>query len=189
MIITISGLPGAGKTTVAKALAKSLGMQHYSMGDIWGKIAQERGVTVDDLLREAETDPILDRTPDEYQKRLGETEDNFITDGLVSFHFIPQSLKIFLTVDLGTGAERIYHAKKENAHVRADEPEYASVEEARLVVANRIEMNQKRLKRAYGVDFLDKRQYDLVVDTSDQTLEETLGQILGFIKSRQKTNQ
>lgn len=186
MIITISGLPGAGKTTVAKALAKSLGMRHYSMGDIWGKIAQERGVTVDDLLREAETDPVLDRTPDEYQKRLGETEDNFITDGLVSFHFIPQSIKIFLAVRLPVGAERIYHAKKASIGVRADEPEYASVEEAQLVVANRIKMNQKRLKRAYGVDFLDKRQYDLVVDTSDQTLEETLDQILNFLATKRR---
>lgn len=186
MIITISGLPGAGKTTVAKTLAKTLGMRHYSMGDIWAALAKKRGVTVDDLLREAATDPALDAAPDEYQKRLGETEDNFITDGLVSFRFIPQSLKIFLTVDLAIGAERIYRAKKESAEVRADEPEYASVEEARHVVANRIEMNQKRLKRAYGVDFLDKGQYDLVVDTSKQTLEETLNQILNFLAAKRR---
>lgn len=184
MIITISGLPGAGKTTVAKALAQTLGMRHYSMGDIWGKVATERGVTVDDLLREAESNSALDKTPDEYQKRLGETEDNFITDGLLSFHFIPHSIKIFLAVDLPVGAERIYQAKKASTTVRADEPEYTSVEDARQVVANRIEMNRKRLKRAYGVDFRDQHQYDLVVDTTDKTLEQTLQEILNFVKNK-----
>ena len=186
MIITISGLPGAGKTTVAKALAKTLGMRHYSMGDIWAALAKKRGVTVDDLLREAATDPDLDKAPDEYQNRLGETEDNFITDGLVSFHFIPQSIKIFLTVDLAMGAERIYRAKKESAETRADEPEYGSVEEAQKIVQNRITMNRERLKRAYGVDFLDEGQYDLVVDTTHKTLEQTLQEILNFVKSQHK---
>ena len=41
MIITITGLPGSGKTSVAKHLAKHLHIKHYSMGDLFRKIAHK----------------------------------------------------------------------------------------------------------------------------------------------------
>ena len=49
MIITISGKPGAGKTTVGKAVAARLGLEFYSMGDLRGKMASDRGLTIDEL--------------------------------------------------------------------------------------------------------------------------------------------
>ncbi len=39
MIITIAGMPGSGKTTVAKILADKLNLKRYSMGDLRGKMA------------------------------------------------------------------------------------------------------------------------------------------------------
>ena len=50
MIITIAGAPGAGKTSLAKELAKRLGMKFYSAGDILEKIAREKNETIDELL-------------------------------------------------------------------------------------------------------------------------------------------
>ena len=41
MIITISGLPGSGKSTIGKMLAKKLGYKFYSMGDLRGKIEKK----------------------------------------------------------------------------------------------------------------------------------------------------
>ena len=38
---TITGTPGAGKTSVAKVLAKRLGIKFYSAGDILEKMAAE----------------------------------------------------------------------------------------------------------------------------------------------------
>ena len=44
MIITISGWPGSGKTSVGKLLSKKLGYQFYSMGDLRGKVALEKNL-------------------------------------------------------------------------------------------------------------------------------------------------
>ncbi|NCN22588.1 hypothetical protein GW934_03820, partial [Candidatus Falkowbacteria bacterium] len=49
---------------------------------------------------------------DEYQKKLGETEDNFIIEGRTSWYFIPNSLKIYLDVSLEEGAKRIFLSLK-----------------------------------------------------------------------------
>ncbi len=95
MIIVISGSPGSGKSTVGKILAKDLGYKFYSMGDLRGQMAMERGLTIDQLNEIGKTEDWTDRAADEYQKKLGETEDNFVIDSWAGFHFLPQAFKIF----------------------------------------------------------------------------------------------
>ena len=56
MIITISGKPGSGKSTVAKRLAAELGLTHVSAGDFMRDMATERGITVLELSAIAEND-------------------------------------------------------------------------------------------------------------------------------------
>lgn len=56
----------------------------------------KRGMTLAEYNKLGETDPSTDIEVDEYQKKLGETEDNFIIEGRTSWHFIPHSLKFLL---------------------------------------------------------------------------------------------
>jgi cytidylate kinase len=51
---------------------------------------------------------VIDNILDERQKLIGKSEDNFIIDGRLAFHFIPNSIKIFLTVDPIEAAKRIF---------------------------------------------------------------------------------
>lgn len=182
MIITISGLPGAGKTTAVKLLAAHLGYKYYSMGDLRGKMAIEQGLTIDELNEYAESDPTSHTTVDEYQRKLGEREDNFIIDGWMSWYFIPKSFKIFLIINEDEAARRIYEAKK-NDPSRGDEPEYKTALEAKRVITHRVEVNKKQFRDLYGVDFTDPQNYDVVIDTTGQaSAEETVEKILQAIK-------
>ena len=49
MVITISGEPGAGKSTTAKLLAKKLSCKHYSTGDFMRDMAEERKISLLEL--------------------------------------------------------------------------------------------------------------------------------------------
>ncbi|NOZ80100.1 MAG: AAA family ATPase [DPANN group archaeon] len=174
MIITISGTPGAGKSTVADVLAKKLHMKRYSIGDLRGKMAKERGLTIDEFNRIGEKEAFTDRDADAYQKRLGETEDNFIIDGRLSFHFIPQSFKLFLKCDAAVGAARIY---KDLAN-RSDEASYGSPEEVAAAIAERMASDSRRYQKYYGLDPLKEELYDLVIDTTSMTVDEVAEQVL-----------
>lgn len=183
MIITISGMPGSGKTTAARLLSEKLGYKYYSMGDLRGKMAIEQGLTIDELNEKAKTDPASHTAVDEYQKKLGETEDDFIIDGWISWYFIPKSFKVFMTIDADEAAGRIYHAKKDD-HTRKDEPEYKSAEDVKKTIAHRVEVTRKQFRDLYGIDFTDPANYDAVIDTTGQASgNETVEKILKALKT------
>ena len=96
MIISISGLPGSGKSTIGKNLAKKLGYNYYSLGDMKRRLANEKGLTIEEWNALSDKDSSYDTVPDKYQADLAKKEDNFIMDGRLAYHFIPQSIKIFL---------------------------------------------------------------------------------------------
>ncbi len=180
MIITLSGLPGAGKSTIKNLLAERLNLKKYSMGDLRGKMAQDRGLTIDEFNKLGLTEAFTDKDADQFQEKLGKTDDNFVIDGLLSWYFIPQSIKVFIDVDPGVGAERIFADRAKNPD-RNDEPEYATVDETKATIAGRVASNSARYQKWYGVDYLDKTHYDLVIDTSHDTPNGAVEKILTFI--------
>lgn len=180
MIITLAGTPGAGKSTVKRILAQRLGLKSYSVGDLRGQMAQARGMTIDEYNAFGLTDPSTDREADEYQKSLGETETDFIIDGLMSWYFIPHGFKVFLDIDPDVAAQRIYNARMKETG-RDDEPEYASVEDAKRVIADRMAGNSARYAKWYGADPLDRSQYNLVIDTTNISPEQVADQILAAV--------
>ena len=178
MIITISGLPGSGKSTVGKMLAKRLGYKFYSAGEMRGELAMERGVTIDELNEIGKKEFWTDDKVDQRTRMLGEKEDDFVIDGWVAFHFIPDSFKVFLDVDVRTGAERIMK------HRRPDEKEAGSVEELVGILKKRIQETDDRYRKYYDVDFLDKKNFDKVVDTASLTSEQVADEIFRVVEEK-----
>ena len=66
--ITISGLPGSGKTTVATLLEKETGLAYVYSGKIFRTMAKKYKMTLDDFGRYAETHEEVDKELDEYQR-------------------------------------------------------------------------------------------------------------------------
>lgn len=178
MIITISGMPGSGKSTVAKLLALRLGYKRYSMGDLRGKMAMERGMTIDELNKLGEHEDWTDREPDEYQARLAKTEDNFVIDSLLGFYFIPHSFKLFIDVDPRAGAERVFKNQ------RPDEPPMKTVKTTQTMLARRAAETDARFKKYYHVSYQDHSHYDLVLDSTNQTPEALVAQILAALPKK-----
>lgn len=168
MKITITGMPGSGKTSVGRELAKKFGLEFLSIGDIRGKMATDRGITIEELNKIGETEDWTDKEADDYQKEYGETHDNFIVEGRLAFYFIPDSIKIFLDVDLRAAAERVFNDP------RPDEKKRASVEDEMKAMSERTESDKRRYLKYYGVDINDRKQFDIVVNTTNASREEVL---------------
>ena len=178
MIVTISGVPGSGKTSVAYLLAEHLHVPYVSIGTIRGKMAMDRGITLDELNKLGETDQTTDTLADDEQKKIGERGEPCVVEGRLSWHFIPSSFKIFLTCDARTAAERIYLARQSQAD-RNDEILYTSIDEAQHWVEQRIASDIRRYASIYGVDYRDPSHYDLIIDTTHlSNAQQTLQAIL-----------
>ena len=182
MIITISGKAGSGKSTVAKLLAKELELKHYSMGDLQRKYAKERGITIEELGKLEEKDDTIDREVDASQSELAKNQDNFVIDSWLGFHFIPKSIKIFLDCDNKVSAERIFKDIKGNIRDES-ERKAETVEEVQNILEGRIEVNRKRWIKYYSADFMDQNNYDLVINTSNISVQQVLEKTLEVIKS------
>lgn len=104
MIITISGKPGSGKSTIAKILAKNHNLKHYSTGDFFRERANKLGLNLEQYSKLAEQSRDIDNETDDWQTQLGKNQDDFIIDGRLSHKFIEKAIKIFLDIDKETGA-------------------------------------------------------------------------------------
>jgi len=180
--ITISGFPGSGKTSVGKKIAERFSCKFYSMGDLRGKMAIERGISLGELNKIGEEESWTDADVDLYQKEIGEKEDNFVMEGRLSYFFIPQSIKVFLKVNFLEGSRRIFIDQ------RSDEKKVDSVKEMEDAIKKRVESDNKRYLKYYGINCYDESQYDVVVDSSgisiDEVTELIVKKIEGIIDER-----
>lgn len=183
MIISISGAAGSGKSTIGKMLAKKLNFKRYYIGGLRRKLAAERGLTLAEYNKLGESDPSTDLEVDEYQKKLGQAEDNFIIEGRTSWRFIPYSVKIYLNVDEQVGAQRIFQDLKTNPR-RNEAKNLNSVEDVLQSNRERVRSDKKRYQKYYGFDAYDTKNYDLVINTTRKTPAEVTEEILSYLKSR-----
>ncbi len=181
MIITISGTPGSGKSTVGKLLAKKLGYKYYSIGAMRRAMAKERGMTLQEFNVLGEKHSFTDVDIDRWQTKLGRERDNLVVEGRTSFHFIPHSVKIFLKVDLTEAARRIFH---DPAHVRRFEAShhYQTVKELEHGLRGRMASDARRYKKYYGLNFYLAKHYDIVLDTTKKLPPTTLKTILTYTR-------
>lgn len=174
MIITISGKPGSGKSTIAKMLAEKYSLKRYSTGDFFRAKAKEKGLSLKEYSLLAEQTHEHDKETDLWQSELGKKEDNFIIDGRLSHIYIPNAIKIFLDVDKNTGAMRIMNEKREGEEAMDEK-------HALHLWGIRTNSEQKRFHEYYKINHHDYSQYDFVLDTSELTKQEVLDKISEFI--------
>jgi len=154
MKITISGPPGSGTSTVAKIVADKLGFKLISAGEIFRRLARERGYTLEEFSKIAEGNEEIDAYIDRTQKEAAEKEDNIVVEGRLSGWMVDNALKVLMFADEETRYTRI--AKRENK----------SIEVVRAETKKREEYERRRYRKYYGIDVDDWSIYHIVVNSS-----------------------
>ncbi len=188
-IITISGTPGSGKSTVAKILLKKLQAERIYVGGIRRKLAREKGMTLQELNQYAITHPETDVDVDEkaaaQARELAQTNEWLIVEGRVQFHFLPESIKIYIKVNDEIGAQRIWQDLQDKSiNEQRNEGKIESFEEMKKRILERQEEDAQRYLQYYGFDHREETQYDFILDTSNIDAEEAAQKVLNFINSR-----
>ena len=161
-IITISGKPGSGKSSTAQQLSKLLGYHRYYSGAIVREIATRRGVSLGELNKIAETETAIDEEIDGAIKKLV-NQDQIIVDARLGFHWIPQSFKVFLELDVDVAAARIFH----DIDSRMKSAEYAiNVVDVEQGIRERMDSERRRYENLYGINPYHQSHFDLIIDTA-----------------------
>ena len=171
MHITITGILGSGKSTVAKKLAELYGFEIFSTGAILRAAAAERGMDLLDLNKELNSKLDSDRSMDDLidnttiRVASERKDDKLIFDSRMAWHFVPGAFKVFVTVDPRVAAERVIKDP------RPGEPA-EDVDELCAELVERSRVEQARFQYLYGVDYYDYKNFDLVVDSSARTPDD-----------------
>jgi cytidylate kinase len=171
--ITIFGLAGTGKSSTAKGLATKLGYTYKSTGNMYREVAEELGMTLNELERASMTDDSYDRKLDTRTTEYGKDNDNFIFESRLAWHFIPDSFKIMLVCDETERMQRV--ANREGK----------SFEQVKQETLERESLIYKRYKEYYGIENInDEKNYDFIVDTHSNNLEQVAALILAELAKR-----
>ncbi|MGH7789599.1 MAG: (d)CMP kinase [Candidatus Binatia bacterium] len=175
MLITISGVPGSGKTTVARLLAQRLGVPHVYAGDLYRQEAKRRGLRLDEFNALCEQDHSIDRALDDAMAARARAGD-VVLEGRLAGYLAAENqlaaLKVWLDASDEVRARRV--AEREGAEWQA------VLEENRL----RHGSDSGRYKVIYGYDLADTGVYDVVLSTDNRTPEALVEELVARARQR-----
>lgn len=172
MLVTISGLPGSGTSTVAVAVAAALGVPRLDGGTVWRSMAAERGMSVAEFSALGERDPAVDLQLDERLAAAAGAGDLVLESRLAGWIAVNEGLdavKVWIACDEAERARRV--SIREGVHPDA------------ALAANRVREASEatRYRSYYGIDISDLSLYDLRLDSTSTPPEALVSEILDLV--------
>jgi cytidylate kinase len=173
LFITVSGPPGCGATTLTEGLASALDCGYVIGGDIFRDLAEERDLSLQQLIAKAEEDDGIDRALDRRLRRIAEqwgaANKAFVLESRLAGWLAGNraDLRIWLDAPEEVRIERLSDQEEVGAVMRVREVSEAG-----------------RYESYYGIDVEDQSFYDLSINTArwdaDTVLDVVLSAVEGY---------
>jgi predicted cytidylate kinase len=176
LLVTISGLPGSGTSTVATAVAAALGVPRLDGGTVFRQLAAEAGESLAGFSTAAEADPATDLELDARLAAAARGGDVVLESrlaGWIATNEALPALRVWVACDEEERARRV--GAREGIHPDA------------ALAANRAREASEALRYLtyYGIDIADLSPYDLVLDSTATPPDDLVATILQEVNRRQ----
>ncbi|HOJ98871.1 MAG: AAA family ATPase [Treponemataceae bacterium] len=169
--IAISGKSGCGNTTVSRLLASRLGLRCINF--TFRNLAQEQGLSLEEVLRRASTDDWWDREVDRRQVELARQDGGCVLGSRLAIWMLPEAdLKVYLRAQPEVRAQRI------------QQREGGDLETITRFTLERDRQDRERYLRLYGIDNDVYDFADLIIDVDQPGPEEIVEQIVKSLSQR-----
>ena len=176
-IISIAGELASGKGAVSSILIEKLNYGIYRNGEYFRKLAKEHNMDVTTFNMYVDKHPEIDIQIEKSAAEYAKTHTKFIIDARLGWYAVPESFKIYLTVDIDEAARRAFNDAK-----RKETENFNSIEEQKQDLVKRYTLENERYFKLYNVRKEDLSNYDLVLDTTNNTPEEIANKIIDEYK-------
>lgn len=184
-VIVISGMSGCGSTTAGKMLGDRLGIEFFSVGTYFKKLAKRKSkkkiiwqsptmVSANYLSTNEGSDEKLHNDIDKMQVELAK-KGNIIIESKLGVHMLRNvaDFKIWLKAPLKTRAQR--YAQREGMPATA----------ATGLLKKKEALEKKSFRRIYGFDFFElEKKADVVINTGNKKPEEVVEIIVNSLKKK-----
>lgn len=164
--ITISGPVAAGSSTAAKGVAAKLNLEYHTAGDFFRYYALAHNIP---LYAKEKVPDEVDRKVDQEMTDLAASQKAVVIDSLYAGYFtrnMPHVLKVLLKCD-------------ENVRIKRALERVTTHKESAQEVKKRENAHEAKFRKLYADEnFLDPKFFDLVIDTTNTTIEETTDKII-----------
>ncbi|MCI4334392.1 MAG: nucleoside monophosphate kinase [Thermoplasmata archaeon] len=168
--VALGGPPGSGKTTAARSLARKFELTLLSAGDRFRAEAANRGLSLAEFSRLAETDGSIDRSLDD--SMLAEARPGVLLEGRIQGPLLRRRGTPALWVAV-VASEPVRAAR---AAAREGTDEASALRLIRL----REESERRRYKEYYGID-LAHEEAEFTVDSSELTREQVVDRLAEYL--------
>jgi len=178
LVVTIGGPHGTGKSTYAKMIARQFKIRYVSAGQLFRDLAKEKGLSLEELSKQAANSPEIDRMIDERSA----------TEAAKGDAVIEGQLAAWMAKDLAQ--VRVYlKAPDEERIARIANRDHQDYEAARRQTLERERIQRERYKRYYGVNIDDLSLYNVIIDTGNRSVESTTTEIISKIQEILRRNK
>lgn len=172
-IISMAGDLGSGKSTVTNLIMERLSYPIHRNGEYFRKLAVEMGMSVTEFNEYVETHPEIDNQIENSARKAADENEKLIIDARLGWYAVPESFKVYLTVDIDEAARRAFNDPR-----RKSSESFETIEEQKEDLEKRFNLENERYFKLYGVHKEDKSNYDFVLDTTKLSREEVVEKIL-----------
>lgn len=172
-IISMAGDLGSGKSTVAEMICEKLSYPIHRNGDYFRKLGVEMGLSVTEFNEYVKAHPEIDNQIENSARRAADENEELVIDARLGWYSVPESFKVYLTVDINEAARRAFNDPKRKASEK-----FETVEEQKADLEKRFSLENERYFNLYGVHKEDKSNYDFILDTTNITREEVAKKVI-----------
>ena len=164
-MVTISGPPGSGTSTLVSKLSESLGWESINGGEVFREEASKRSLSVEELSEKAKEDLEVDRELDKLlQSRMSSEDCPEIVESRLSGWWAHKNdidcLRVWVQV---SDHERAMRIKKR---------EGGSFDECLARSRQRQSDDMDRYRELYGINLDDMSPYNLIIDADEKDEDE-----------------
>jgi len=169
VLLTVTGPPGSGKSTACKIIRQRTGLDYIYAGQIFRERAKELGLSLEEFGSLCERDSSFDVDLDMRMLERARSGDAILEGRMIGAlcwrDGIP-AYKVYVDADPKVRARRVQEREGGDLSIIED------------AILERERSERMRYLGLYGLDHMDRKIYDLWVDSSKLTPEGVVDKIL-----------